>query len=77
MTFGFRATASTWLNETGFRQDVIERQLAHKERNAVRAAYNKAEYLPERRAMMQQWADAVDAMGSGKVESIGLKDAAA
>lgn len=62
---GFRATASTWLNEAGYRPDVIERQLAHKERNAVRSAYNRAEYLPERRLMMQQWADAVDAMASG------------
>lgn len=75
---GFRATASTWLNEVGFRHDVIERQLAHKERNAVRASYNKAEYLPERRAMMQQWADAIDAMVSGKVAAIGgtMKSAA-
>jgi integrase len=57
---GFRATASTILNETGFRPDVIERQLAHKERNKVRASYNQAEYLKERRAMMQQWAEMVD-----------------
>lgn len=73
---GFRATASTWLNEAGYRPDVIERQLSHKERNAVRASYNKAEYLPERRAMMQQWADAVDAMGAGKVIPIGSARAA-
>jgi integrase len=59
---GFRATASTILNETGFRSDVIERQLAHQERNKVRASYNQAEYLEERRAMMQQWADMVDEM---------------
>lgn len=57
---GFRATASTILNETGFRPDVIERQLAHAERNKVRASYNQAEYLEERRAMMQQWADMAD-----------------
>jgi integrase len=57
---GFRATASTILNEHGFRTDVIERQLAHGERNAVRAAYNHAEYLPERRDMMQWWADYLD-----------------
>jgi integrase len=68
---GFRATASTWLNEAGFRPDVIERQLAHKERNAVRSAYNRAEYLAERRQMMSSWADTVDAMGSGKVVAIG------
>jgi integrase len=46
---GFRATASTILNEQGFRPHVIERQLAHVERNKVRAAYHRAEYLPERR----------------------------
>jgi integrase len=62
---GFRAVASSALNEAGFRPDVIERQLAHKERNAVRAAYNRTEYLPERRAMMQQWADMVDACERG------------
>jgi hypothetical protein len=42
--------------------DVIERQLAHKEKNKVRASYNQAEYLEERRAMMQQWADYVTAV---------------
>ena len=57
---GFRATASTILNEAGYRADVIERQLAHKERNTVRASYNQAEYLAERRAMMQKWANLVD-----------------
>lgn len=54
---GIRATASTWLNEHGFRHDVIERQLAHTERNQVRASYNHADYLAERREMMQAWAD--------------------
>jgi integrase len=54
---GFRATASIFLNGIGFRPDVIERQLAHAERNKVRASYNRAEYLEERRTMMQQWAD--------------------
>ena len=58
---GFRATASTILNEMGFRPDVIERQLAHAPRNKVRATYNQGEYLEERRAMMQQWADLIDA----------------
>jgi integrase len=57
---GFRATASTMLNEMGFPKDVIERQLAHAERNKVRASYNQAEYLPERRRMMQAWADYLD-----------------
>lgn len=57
---GFRSTASTILNEHGFHADVIERQLAHCERNKVRAAYNHAQYLPERRKMMQWWADYID-----------------
>jgi len=63
---GFRSTASTVLNEHGFRADVIERQLAHSERNAVRAAYNHAQYLPERRTMMQWWADYLDEVAAKK-----------
>jgi integrase len=59
---GFRAMASTALNEMGFRPDVIERQLAHQEQNSVRAAYNRAEYLNERRDMMKHWADYLDSM---------------
>lgn len=62
---GLRATASTLLNEQGFRPDVIERQLAHTERNRIRAAYNQAEYLEERRAMMQSWADYIDLICNG------------
>ena len=62
---GFRATASSLLNEMGFRPDVIERQLAHTERNRVRAAYNRAEYLEERRQMMQAWADYIDSLVAG------------
>ena len=54
---GFRGMASTRLNEMGWAPDVIERQLAHLEANKVRAAYNHAEYLAERREMMQAWAD--------------------
>ena len=54
---GFRSMASTILNEQGWNRDAIERQLAHAERNNIRAAYNYAEYLPERRKMMQEWAD--------------------
>ncbi len=57
---GFRAMASTLLNELGWNRDAIERQLAHGERNKVRAAYNHAEFLPERRKMMQGWADYLD-----------------
>lgn len=59
---GFRGTASTLLNEKGFRYKVIEFQLAHKEKNKVAGAYNKAEYLEERIAMMQHWADYVDTL---------------
>lgn len=62
---GFRAVASTILNETGFKPDVIERQLAHCERNEVRGAYNRAEYLPERKKMMQHWADYLDSVEAG------------
>ncbi|HDR8992378.1 TPA: tyrosine-type recombinase/integrase, partial [Burkholderia vietnamiensis] len=54
---GFRGLASTILNEHNFNRDWIERQLAHSERDGVRAAYNHAEYLPERRKMMQWWGD--------------------
>jgi integrase len=63
---GFRSTASTILNEHEFRPDVIERQLAHGERNRVRAAYNHAQYLPERRKMMQWWADYLDEAAAKK-----------
>jgi len=59
---GFRALASTRLNEMGWSPDVIERQLAHAERNKVRAAYNRASYMAERRTMMQAWADYLDSL---------------
>ena len=62
---GFRATASTILNELGFPADAIERQLAHAPRNKVRAAYNRAQYLPERRRMMQEWADLLGVLATG------------
>jgi integrase len=57
---GMRSTASTILNEQGWNGDFIERQLAHKERNRNRAAYNHAAYLDERRKLMQRWADICD-----------------
>lgn len=66
---GFRSAASTILNENkskwGIHRDTIEIQLAHVEKNASRAAYNFAEYLDERRAMMQQWADFLDKLKAG------------
>lgn len=62
---GFRAMASTCLNEQGFRPDVIETQLAHKEPDAVRLAYNRAQYMAERKNMMQAWADYLDELRRG------------
>jgi integrase len=62
---GFRTLASTLLNEQGWHPDLIELQLAHKERNKVRAAYNRAQRLGERRRMMQAWADYLDGLRAG------------
>jgi integrase len=62
---GFRSMASTILNEQGWHRDAIERQLAHAERNSVRAAYNYAEHLPERQRMMQCWADYLEGLTKG------------
>lgn len=62
---GFRAMACSILNEEGWNRDAIERQLAHAERNKVRAAYHRAEHLPERRRMMQAWADYLDGLKNG------------
>jgi integrase len=62
---GFRSMASTCLNEQGWHPDLIELQLAHAERNQVRAAYNRAQRLEERRTMMQAWADYLDSLRSG------------
>jgi len=64
---GFRHTASTILNEHGFNSDWIERQLAHVENNSVRRAYNHAEYLDERRRMMQWYADHIDKLRASYV----------
>ncbi len=65
---GFRATASSILNEEGFNPDAIERQLSHTERNSVRSAYtHHARYLDERRTMMQWWADYLDSLNSNIV----------
>ena len=62
---GFRAMASTLLNELGFPPDIIELQLAHQERDEVRAAYNRAQRLDERRKMMHAWADYLDSLRAG------------
>ncbi|WP_374086776.1 tyrosine-type recombinase/integrase [Methylomicrobium lacus] len=62
---GFRTTASTLLNEQGWSPDAIERQLCHMPKDQVRAAYNRAQYLDERRRMMQAWADYLDGLKNG------------
>lgn len=64
---GFRSIASTLLNEQGWNRDAIERQLAHAERDSIRAAYNYAEHIPERRKMMQAWADYLDVLTNGAI----------
>jgi len=62
---GFRAMASTMLHEQGWDSDIIERQLAHKEGNAIKEAYNHARHLPERVKLMQHWADYLDGLRAG------------
>ncbi|WP_459855403.1 tyrosine-type recombinase/integrase [Humidesulfovibrio idahonensis] len=62
---GFRSMASTILHEQGWPSEVIERQLAHGDRNKIRTSYNFAQHLPERRRMMQAWADYLDALREG------------
>lgn len=57
---GFRTTASTLLNEAGFRKDIIEAQLSHSDKDEVRATYNMADYLKERRQMLECWANYLD-----------------
>lgn len=65
---GFRAVTQTALEEhSPFRPDAIERQMSHREKNDVRAAYNRAEYLDERRELMQWWADHLDRLRGGNV----------
>lgn len=59
---GFRSAASTMLNEMGYNRDWIEMQLAHAERNQIRDAYNRAQWLPERKKMMHEWADYIDTL---------------
>lgn len=64
---GFRTVASTWANEHQYNSDAIERQLAHVPENKVRGIYNKAEYLPLRREILQAWADWIDAARASEV----------
>ncbi|MES2886159.1 MAG: tyrosine-type recombinase/integrase [Pseudomonadota bacterium] len=74
---GFRSMASTLLNELSWNKDAIERQLAHGERNKVRAAYNYAEHLPLRRKMMQAWADHLDGLRDGNIKVVAIRHTAA
>jgi integrase len=65
VSHGFRAMASTRLHELGWKTEVIEFQLAHADKNKIRGVYNRAEYLEERKRMMQAWADYLDGLKSG------------
>lgn len=65
---GFRSVASTVLNENNFRADIIERQLAHLDSNSVRSAYNRAEYLDERKVMMNWWSNHLESLVNSTME---------
>ena len=74
---GFRSTASTLLHELSFPPEVIETQLAHA-RPGVAAVYNRSHLLPQRRQMLQQWADRLDQLRQDKAEKVvGIKQGAA
>jgi integrase len=73
VSHGLRSIASTALNEQNFPADVIEAALAHVDKNEVRRAYNRSDYLEQRRPMMQWWADFVKAADSGSVIDTGIK----
>ena len=62
---GFRGVASTFLNTLGYRSEVIEAQLSHKDKNEIREAYNHADYMEERRVMLQEWANYLDSLKQG------------
>ncbi len=72
-THGFRHLVSTALNDKGYQEDWIERQLAHGDPDKIRGTYNKAQYLEPRRKMMQEWADLLDAMRSGQTNVQSLR----
>lgn len=73
VSHGLRALASTTLNEQGFDPDVIEAALAHVDKNAIRAAYNRSDYLEKRKKMMQWWSDHIEAAAQGNLSLTGLK----
>ena len=64
---GFRTLAVSALEEIGYRREVLDRQLAHKERNKIQAAYFRAEFIKERKELLQAWADYIDSRRTGKV----------
>ncbi len=68
VSHGLRALASTTLNEQGFDPDVIEAALAHADKNAIRAAYNRSDYLEKRKKMMQWWSEHIDAAADGNID---------
>lgn len=70
---GFRAMASTLLNELGYNRDWIERQLAHAPTEQIRGIYNRAEYLSERRRMLQNWADYLDGLRAKARQEVDLE----
>ena len=72
---GFRAVASTFLNTLGYRSEVIEAQLAHKDKNQIRSAYNHADYIEERTVMLQEWADYLEGLKHGDNKIIPIKRA--
>lgn len=73
VSHGLRSIASTALNEQGFPPDVIEAALAHVDKNEVRRAYNRSDYLEQRRPMMQWWADFIKEADSGSIIDGGNK----
>jgi integrase len=74
VSHGLRSIASTALNEKGFLPDAIEAALAHVDKNEVRRAYNRSDYLEQRRPMMQWWADLVMAADRGSNIDGGIKE---
>ncbi|MCT6953299.1 tyrosine-type recombinase/integrase, partial [Salmonella enterica] len=73
VSHGLRSIASTALNEQGFPPDVIEAALAHVDKNEVRRAYNRSDYLEPRRPMMQWWADFIEAADAGSILAGGVR----
>jgi integrase len=74
VSHGLRALASTTLNEQGFEPDIIEAALAHVDSNAVRAAYNRSDYLEKRKKMMQWWSSHIEAAANGNLSLSGSRN---